>query len=294
MSTIRSKIGARLGMAAGSFDVVTSVTDAKETALRTVCQGKDDDHEHPPAAVKQLYRCPVTECGKEGKVTDFDKAKEPSKNQFIPVPPEELDKLQVSTAIKDNLVFALYAVDDVERAVVPHGKPYYLKPSDATSAEPYSLFRRFTTKVDAGEILTDDGRPGVVMAIWSAKGAPVLWRAEVLNGVLAVQPYCWPNQLDAAPEVPDIDVTKYDAMLPSFASAISAPFKPEDFKDERADTLQAFLATKTAVTGIEGDTEQPTAAAPVDLMAALAATVATAAEPVKKAAPRKRAAKKAS
>jgi DNA end-binding protein Ku len=284
-TTIRSKVGARLGMAAGSFDVVTSVTDAKETALRTVCTGTEETP-HAPAAVKQVYECPVDACDRKGKITDFSKAKEPSKNSFIVVPPEELENLQASAALKDQMVFAVYPRDQVETHVVPHGKPYYLRPSDATSAEPYALFRRIVEQaVDAGR---------VVLAIWSAKGAPVLWRLHVLNGVLAVQPLCWPNQLDAAPEVPDIDVSKYDGLIPSFIDAVSSDFKPEDFRDERADALQAFVATQTAVEGIEAPTQDQPTAQPVDLMAALAATVAASTPAKKAAAPRKRAARKAS
>lgn len=289
MSTIRSKVGARLGMASATFDVVSSVTEAKETALKTVCT---DHGTHAPTPVKQSYGCPI--CDAKGKITDFEKAREVSKNAFVVVPPEELENLQVSAAIKDQMVFAIYPRDEVYAAVAPHGKPYYLKPTDAVSAEPYALYKHLATLIESGEVLTPDGRPGVIMAIWSAKGAPVFWRLGILNNVLAVQPFCWPNQLDAAPEIPDIDVSKYDAMIPSFVSAISSEFKPEEFRDERADALQAFVMTQTAVEGVTVAGDDTPTSKPIDLMAALAATVASAAPvetPAKKAAPRKRTAK---
>lgn len=261
MSTVRSKIGARLGMAMGSFDVITTVASESETALKTVCA-----HDHAPTPVKQSYNCPT--CAATGKISDFSKAREQGKGLFVVVPPEELAKMQVAGPVKDQMVFAAYSRTTVEDHVVPQGKPYYLRPSDAVSAEPYALFKK------AVQVAADDGK--IVLAIWSAKGAPVLWKLIVLNNVLAVQPLCWPNQLDVAPEIPDVDVSKYDGILPNFIESISSEFNPDEFRDERATALQAFVSTQTAVEGITVGTDATsTAVAPqIDLMAALAATVA--------------------
>lgn len=287
MSTIKSNVQARFGLAGFPVNISTAIKDVKEeTGFNTVCIGTTEEP-HAATRVSQQYKC--GHCATTGRGTDFVKGRDLGDGRFALVTAEDLKAADVDDSLKNQLNFTVHPAEEVAGSTMPTGRVYYLEPGKGCPPDAYA------TIAEAVENNPDKA----IMTVWAARSAPALYRAVCREGILMLVQYAWPAQLDATPNVPHIDVTNQQrAQLALFLDTISAPFDPNTYVDVRAEALQRIIAATSTVEALESGRPAPVAApAPVSFMDTLLASVPQqapakkAAKAAKKAAPRKAAAK---
>ncbi|MGI9539381.1 MAG: Ku protein [Miltoncostaeaceae bacterium] len=193
------------------------------------------------------------------------KGYEIAKGQFIPIDEEELTRFAVRN---ERTIQILQFVRMEEVDPVFFERAYWLEPQERAE-RPYSLLV---------EAMERSGRAGVGKFVLSTREHLVLLRP--VDGVMALQTLYWPEdvrqqeQRVIADRLEDIAVADEElAMAEQLIDGLTKDFDPEAYPNETRARLQEFLDAKAAgqdpITPAE--TEQPPA--PVDLMAALKASL---------------------
>lgn len=272
---------------AGLFNIEVNVLaaaddDDKETAFKTICVGEDDQHTHPPTAVKQSLGCPT--CDNNVRDT-FVKGREVSKGSFVVVDPSELAAADVEAELKEQMQLTVHDAADVTTKTLPGAKTYFLEPGKGPlTHKAYNLLR---DKIK-------ENPDKAYCTVWAARSKPGMYRLGVFGTAITLEQLCWPENVRSAPDVPAEEYSEAEsAMLDQLVEAISADFDPSTYRDVRKEQIAAVIAAAEAVDGIPtAASPKKTAAPALDLSGALAAALAaTGKAPAKKTAAKKTAAK---
>lgn len=173
---------------------------------------------------------------------------------------EELDDLPLPTAHTVE-VSGFLKFGDIPATQL--GKPYYLQ-AGTGGAKPYVLMR---------EALARSGKAAVAKVALRGRESLVLVRAQ--DDVLVMHQLYWPDEINPADRVaPPSRVTVTDAELDAADALIDALGRADldEMRDEYQDALQAVVTAK-----LDGQAPpsapEPAAAPPLDLMAALRASL---------------------
>jgi DNA end-binding protein Ku len=214
-----------------------------------------------------------------------------AKDQYVLFEAEELKALEAAATHTIDITEFLKA-EQIERRYLD--KVYYLG-TEKGGARAYKLL---------AQVLVDTGR--VAIGKYAARGKQYLVMVRPMENGLVMEQLHYPDELRAFSEVPIEDATVKPAELKLATQlveqAASDEFKPESYKDEVRERMLALIQRK-----VEGEdiTLAPTAEPEhkiIDIMEALKASLAAGkkpaqaaadkkAEPSRKAAPKKRAAK---
>jgi DNA end-binding protein Ku len=214
-----------------------------------------------------------------------------AKDQYVLFEAEELKSLEAVATHTIDITEFLKA-EQVERRYLD--KVYYLG-TEKGGARAYKLL---------AQVLVGTGR--VAIGKYAARGKQYLVMVRPMENGLVMEQLHYPDELRAFSEVPieDADVKPAELKLATqlVEQAASDEFKPESYKDEVRERMLALIQRK-----VEGEdiTLAPTAEPEhkiIDIMEALKASLAAGkkpaqpaaekkAEPSRKAAPKKRAAK---
>jgi len=219
-------------------------------------------------------------CNKEVKNEDIVKAYEYSKNKFVLLDDEELEKLR-----KENEEKAVEIIDFVKLEEIDpiyFERSYYMAP-DSGGSKAYSLLRK---------ALLESGKIGVAKIIIRAKEQLAVVR--VYQNTLVMETIHFPDEVRPVAEVPNIPLEQEvvqkeleTALL--LVDQLTTEFDPEKYKDDYRTALMELIEEKKNKTlVVEAEEKQPAVASNVtDLMAALQASLDRT-KPKKKTTTRKR------
>ena len=205
-------------------------------------------------------------CSDEVKPEDIVKAYEYSKNKFVVLDDEELEKLR-----KENEEKAVEIIDFVKLEEIDpiyFEKSYFMAPDNGGS-KAYSLLRK---------ALEDSGKIGVAKIIIRAKEQLAVVR--VYKDMLVMETIHYPDEVRKASDVPNIPLEQAvvqkeleTALL--LVDQLTTEFNPDKYTDDYRTALMELIEEKKASSPpIEADNKQPAAASNVtDLMAALQASL---------------------
>ena len=232
---------------------------------------------HTPISYKKVCEG----CDKEVKNEDIVKAYEYSKNKFVLLDDEELEKLR-----KENEEKAVQIIDFVKLEEIDpiyFEKSYFMAP-DSGGSKAYTLLRK---------ALLESGKIGVAKIIIRAKEQLAVVR--VYKDTLVMETIHFPDEVRPVSEVPNIPIEQEvvqkeleTALL--LVDQLTTEFEPEKYKDDYRTALMELIEEKKSNTSttVAAEERQPAASSNVtDLMAALQASLDKT-KPKKKPAPRKR------
>lgn len=278
MSVIKKEVSASFGLLPLQVNVRSAVESEKSVAFTNVCTGHDDEA-HPPSKIRSIYRCPV--CNNEDKAL-LQKAREQGKAAFVIVPQDEIDAANAEAEkFKGQMQITTHPAEAVQASTLETGSFYYLEPSSPAFSEIYALIMH-----------TIKSNPDTAfVTMWAARSAPAMYRLDVRNDVLVIRQLAWPSQVQAAPDVPTTFNPMFEGQAQMFVDSTRADFDPNTYVDVRAQLLDSFVASQSAVVGERTETVEK-APQGLDIMALLQAST-QAAKPAKKAAAKKPAKKAA-
>lgn len=216
-----------------------------------------------PISYKKV--CPV--CDKEVKSEDIVKAYEYSKNKFVVLDNEELEKLK-----KENEEKAVEIIDFVKLEEIDpiyFERSYFMAP-DANGGKAYALLRK---------ALKESGKIGVAKIIIRSKEQLAVVR--VYKEALLMETIHFPDEVRNVGDVPNIpdDDTVVQKELDTallLVDQLTTAFEPTKYTDEYRTALMDLIEEKKSGKATVTASEKQTAAAPsnvTDLMAALQASL---------------------
>lgn len=228
------------------------------------------------------YKKVCSGCEKEVENDDIVKAYEYSKNKFVVLDDEELEKLKKENEDKAVEIIDFVKLEEIDP--IYFEKSYFMAP-DTGGSKAYSLLKK---------ALQDSGKIGVAKIIIRSKEQLAVVR--VYNETLVMETIHFPDEVRSSKDVPnvpeDANIVKKEldtALL--LIDQLTTTFEPEKYTDDYRTALMELIEQKKTgkktVTATER--KQPTTASNVtELMAALQASVDKTKK--KKPAPKKRAA----
>jgi DNA end-binding protein Ku len=211
-------------------------------------------HKKDLSRVKEVWYC-----AKENKPierSEIVKGYETSKDKYVVVDDEELKKIAPTTATTMD-VLQFVASDEVDPVFFE--RSYYIA-ADRDAAKPYVLFEAALseTKQDAIAKIAMHNREHIVLIRPSGGG-------------LMLHTLYYPDELHKAnrSETPKAKYTPKELELAkSLVSRLTAPFKPEEFKDTYRENVEQLIRQKQKGQKITA-VERPAKAPVIDLMEAL-------------------------
>ncbi len=230
-------------------------------------------------------------CATDGEEVPYEqivKGYEYEKDHYVVLTDEDLDAVPVESSRAIDIA-QFVDIDEIDPMYFK--KSYYLGPEE-TGLKAYALLR---------DALADDGRVGIAKV--SFRDKEHLAAIRVRGDVLVLETMYWPDEIRAAEfeELGKEIKTRPQEieMARSLIQNLTSGWKPEEYTDDYREKLLEIVEKKVEGKEIEV-VEAPEPSKVVDLMEALKASVEAttkkaAAKPGnKKAAPKKRAARKAS
>jgi len=225
-------------------------------------------------------------CKKEVKSEDIVKAYEYSKNKFVVLDDEELEKLK-----KDNEDKAVEIIDFVKLEEIDpiyFERSYFMAP-DSGGGKAYSLLRK---------ALLESGKIGVAKIMIRSKEQLAIVR--VYKETLIMETIHFPDEVRSASDVPNIPsepavVQKELDTALMLVDQLTTAFEPEKYTDDYRTALMELIEEKKQSgdgTVAVSDKQQSVPSNVTDLMSALQASLDKTKK--KKPAPRKRTVKKTS
>jgi DNA end-binding protein Ku len=252
----------------GLVSIPVSVFPASEEKTLRFHQLHRKDH----GRIRHRRVCSV--CEAEVPLEEIVKGYEYDKGKYVVLTEEELAAVPVeSTRTIDIVQF----VDLEEVDPIYFDRPYYLVPQEP-GVKAYALLRR---------AMEEDRR--VALAKVAFRDKEHLCTIRVRDGVFVLETMRWPDEIRPAEFEElgrEVAVRPQEVqMARSLIDNLTAPFRPEEFRDEYREALLEIIEKKVQGEEIEVAPEpEPTRV--VDLMEALRASVEAT---KKKAAPAKRA-----
>jgi DNA end-binding protein Ku len=211
-------------------------------------------HKKDQSRVKEVWYC--AEENKPIDRSDIEKGYEVSKGEYVMVADEELKEIAPPTATAMDV---LQFVGNDEVDPIYFESSYYVAAEDKT-AKPYVLFMA---------ALTGTGQNAIANIAMHNREHVVLIRPS--DGGLVLHTLYYPDELHKTnrSEVPK---TKYTAkeleLAKSLVNHLTAPFKPQEFKDTYRENVERLIEQKSKGQKIT-TVKQPRKAPVVDLMEAL-------------------------
>ncbi|MFS0689146.1 Ku protein [Sporosarcina sp. 179-K 8C2 HS] len=234
---------------------------------------------HSPISYQKV--CPI--CDKEVKSEEIVKAYEYTKNKFVVLDDEELEKLKKENEDKAVEIIDFVKLEEIDP--IYFEKSYFMAP-DANGGKAYALLRK---------ALKESGKIGVAKIIIRSKEQLAVVR--VYKDALLMETIHFPDEVRNVQEVPNIPeedtVVKKEldtALL--LVDQLTTAFDPEKYTDEYRTALMELIEEKKAgnVTVAKTEKQAISPSNTTDLMAALQASLDKTKK--KKPAPRKKAAAK--
>ncbi|MEK4521534.1 Ku protein [Psychrobacillus sp. FSL W7-1457] len=235
-----------------------TATDNKDIKLRQL---------HKECMKPISYKKVCEGCSEEVKAEDIVRAYEYSKNKFVVLDDEELEKLRKENEDKAVQIIDFVKLEEIDP--IYFEKSYFLAPDNGGS-KAYSLLRK---------ALEESGKIGVAKIIIRAKEQLAVVR--VYKELLVMETIHFPDEVRKASDVPNIplDQTVVQKELETallLVDQLTTEFNPEKYTDDyRTALMELIEEKKVSSPPIETDSKQQPAAASnvTDLMAALQASL---------------------
>ena len=235
-----------------------TATDNKDIKLRQL---------HKECMKPISYKKVCEGCSEEVKPEDIVRAYEYSKNKFVVLDEEELEKLRKENEDKAVQIIDFVKLEEIDP--IYFEKSYFLAP-DSGGSKAYSLLRK---------ALEESGKIGVAKIIIRAKEQLAVVR--VYKELLVMETIHFPDEVRKASDVPNIplDQTVVQKELETallLVEQLTTEFNPEKYTDDyRTALMELIEEKKVSSPPIETDSKQQPAATSnvTDLMAALQASL---------------------
>ncbi|PUB09562.1 Ku protein [Paenisporosarcina sp. OV554] len=228
------------------------------------------------------YQKVCSGCKKEVQSEDIVKAYEYSKNKFVVLDDEELEKLKKENEDKAVEIIDFVKLEEIDP--IYFERSYFMAP-DSGGGKAYSLLRK---------ALMESGKIGVAKIMIRSKEQLAVVR--VFEELLVMETIHFPDEVRSAKDVPNIPsepavVQKELETALMLVDQLTTTFEPEKYTDDyRTALMELIEEKKTGKQTVTATEKQSTAPSNVtDLMSALQASLDKTKK--KKAVPRKRAAK---
>lgn len=249
-----------------------TATENKDIKLRQL-------HKECNSPINYEKTCPV--CDKEVKNEEIVKAYEYSKNKFVVLDDEELERLKKENEDKAVEIIEFVKLEEIDP--IYFERSYFLAP-DSGGGKAYALLRK---------ALSDSGKIGVAKITIRSKEQLAIVR--VYKDTLLMETIHFPDEVRSHSEVPNIPSDEklvqqeLDTAL-LLIDQLTTEFNPEKYTDDYRTALLELIEQKkngeATVTATEKDPVIPSDM--TDLMAALQASLDKTSTPKKKTATRKR------
>jgi DNA end-binding protein Ku len=205
-------------------------------------------------------------CKKEVKSEDIVKAYEYSKNKFVVLDEEELEKLKKENEDKAVEIIDFVKLEEIDP--IYFERSYFMAP-DSGGGKAYSLLRK---------ALQESGKIGVAKIMIRSKEQLAVLR--VYKETLILETIHFPDEVRSAADVPNIPsedtvVQKELDTALMLVEQLTTIFQPDKYTDEYRTALMELIEEKKAgnniVTASEKQTELPSNV--TDLMSALQASL---------------------
>jgi len=249
-----------------------TATENKDIKLRQL-------HKECHSPINYEKTCPV--CDKEVKNEEIVKAYEYSKNKFVVLDDEELERLKKENEDKAVEIIEFVKLEEIDP--IYFERSYFLAP-DSGGGKAYALLRK---------ALSDSGKIGVAKITIRSKEQLAIVR--VYKDTLLMETIHFPDEVRSHSEVPNIpsDEKLVQQELDTarlLIDQLTTEFNPEKYTDDYRTALLELIEQKkngeATVTATEKDPVIPSDM--TDLMAALQASLDKTATPKKKTTTRKR------
>ncbi|MEK5147067.1 DNA end-binding protein Ku [Psychrobacillus psychrotolerans] len=218
-------------------------------------------------------------CKQEVKNEDIVKAYEYSKNKFVILDEEELEKLKKENEDKAVEIIDFVKLEEIDP--IYFERSYFMAP-DSGGGKAYSLLR---------EALHESGKIGVAKIMIRSKEQLAIVR--VYNETLIMETIHFPDEVRSTADVPNIPTEQsvvkkeLDTAL-MLVDQLTTTFEPDKYTDEYRTALMELIEEKKAGNNVVSTTEKQTELPSnvTDLMSALQASLDKTKK--KKPAPRKR------
>lgn len=218
-------------------------------------------------------------CKQEVKNEDIVKAYEYSKNKFVILDEEELEKLKKENEDKAVEIIDFVKLEEIDP--IYFERSYFMAP-DSGGGKAYSLLR---------EALHESGKIGVAKIMIRSKEQLAIVR--VYNETLIMETIHYPDEVRSTADVPNIPTEQsvvkkeLDTAL-MLVDQLTTTFEPDKYTDEYRTALMELIEEKKAGNNVVSTTEKQTELPSnvTDLMSALQASLDKTKK--KKPAPRKR------
>jgi DNA end-binding protein Ku len=230
-----------------------TATDTKDIRFRQL-------HEETHTPVKQLRWSP--ELDREVAYDELIKGYEYAKEQYVIVDDEDFEKLPVPSKHTIDLT-AFVSNDEIDP--IHYERSYYLEPDEA-GQKPFALLLR---------ALGDKGLLAIGKVALRQKEHLCVLRPH--DGLILLETLYYPDEIrdpDGSIDVEGIEVSDQEMeMASALIDMLRKPFDPADYKDAYREQLMAMITAKLEGGEVIAASEEAPAAASVDLMAALKASV---------------------
>ncbi|MFC7687249.1 Ku protein [Ureibacillus sp. GCM10028918] len=249
-----------------------TATENKDVKLRQL-------HKECNSPINYQKVCPI--CDKEVQSEDIVKAYEYSKNKFVVLDEEELERLRKENEDKAVEIIEFVKLEEIDP--IYFERSYFLAP-DAGGGKAYALLRK---------ALSDSGKIGVAKITIRSKEQLAIVR--VYGETLIMETIHFPDEVRSSGEVPNIPseekVTEkeLDTAL-MLIEQLTAKFEPEKYQDDYRTALLELIEQKKngELTVTVSDKENIVPSDMTDLMAALQASLDKTSTTKKKTTTRKR------
>ena len=219
-------------------------------------------------------------CKKEVKSEDIVKAYEYSKNKFVILDEEELEKLKKENEDKAVEIIDFVKLEEIDP--IYFERSYFMAP-DSGGAKAYSLLRK---------ALMDSGKIGIAKIMIRSKEQLAIVR--VYKETLVMETIHFPDEVRSSADVPNIPseptiVQKELDTALMLVDQLTTEFDPEKYTDDYRTALMELIEEKKSGNQVVTASDKQPAAVPsnvTDLMSALQASLDKTKK--KKPAPRKR------
>ena len=234
-----------------------AATENKDIKLRQL-------HKECNSPINYQKVCPI--CEKEVKSEDIVKAYEYSKNKFVTLDEEELEKLRKENEEKAVEIIEFVKLEEIDP--IYFERSYFMAP-DSGGGKAYALLRK---------ALSDSGKIGVAKIIIRSKEQLAVLR--VYGDTLLMETIHFPDEVRDVKEVPNVPSAdtivqkELDTAL-LLIDQLTAAFDPEKYHDEYRTALMALIEDKKngELTVSASDKETALPSNVTDLMTALQASL---------------------
>lgn len=234
-----------------------TATENKDIKLRQL-------HKECNSPISYQKVCPV--CDKEVKNEEIVKAYEYSKNKFVVLDDEELERLRKENEEKAVEIIEFVKLEEIDP--IYFERSYFLAP-DSGGGKAYALLRK---------ALSDSGKIGVAKITIRSKEQLAIVR--VYGQTLLMETIHFPDEVRNAEEVPNIPsedkvVQKELDTALMLIDQLTAKFEPEKYKDDYRTALLELIEQKRTgeLTVTATEKEEVVPSDMTDLMAALQASL---------------------